>query len=768
MKRILTSILAIYSLSVGAGLPPSTISGERDSTNTVKFNLKAPNYQSTNLGGLDSRIETGNTNLLVNPSFEHSTVTTGWTITNATASADTANQVEGKKALSLALTGALSVVQDSTINAANLVGLQGVARIKVKTSDVDGLKVCARNAGVTSTSLCINIPKDGVWKEINIPYILTATSNGIAITSTGTTGTVKLDDAFVGTSAPFQGVNGAKLVGTVTITGCSASWSTTSTSFASFATQTGCTYTTTGSALSPSTNIPAIKFASLPAGDYRLEYEGQIAGTSGTSALYQFSDGTNVSREISDGYSSGTAWHIPGISQTISYSTSQTNMTFEIKAKVSSGTGYITGTTTNPGVIKVWYFPPESKIYSQASQDTDWQPCTFSTLAWQGLGTVTNNLICKRSMGDLLIKGSFTTGTTSASIAQIPLPTNFGTITTSSLLLSNSLVGFTARGYASAPTVSLIFGLIAQPSQTYLNVSNNGNNQYDVPVNGSTVFNSTEKEYISELRVPINEWKNYGVIVGSFAGIEKCANDYECTDTFSAQISITGVVSNENLDWINGNCTNPSTGNYTCTYNTILKDGTIALSSPMSCNVTPTAASSRTPFGYVNINSTTSVSPQIVDDNGNNTNSGFFISCQKGTNDYKPKTAKVATSIGVPTVPGISTSGTGNSIDTFSFTYAANSSLNTVCTVGSCYVDQIGNIVTGVAYSGTAVYTASFSKTYAKLKCAFSGYNAASNVTGTSSALQCQSCSSLAFTSIRSDTGAANNSYGTLYCQGSY
>jgi len=75
------------------------------------------------------------------------------------------------------------------------------------------------------------------------------------------------------------------------------------------------------------------------------------------------------------------------------------------------------------------YLAASSQVYSQASANTDWKSCTFSTLAWQGLGTVTNNsLQCRRSSGMLEMKGSFTTGTVAALVAQIPLPTNFGTI----------------------------------------------------------------------------------------------------------------------------------------------------------------------------------------------------------------------------------------------------------------------------------------------------------------------------------------------------
>jgi hypothetical protein len=366
-------------------------------------------------------------------------------------------------------------------------------------------------------------------------------------------------------------------------------------------------------------------------------------------------------------------------------------------------------------------------------------------------------------MGDLLIKGSFTTGgTVTASIAQIPLPNNWGAITTSSLLLSNSLVGLTARGYISAPTTSLIYGLIAQPSSSYLNVSNSGNAQYDVPVSGSAVFNSSEKEYISELRIPVNEWKSYGVIVGSFAGIEKCANDYECTDTFSAYVNSAGVISQQNIPWLSS-CSAVGSGTYNCTYLSYLKDGTSPLSGAMNCKFTGgtmpqvTTATTSSGFGVTFSNSA-----------GTGTNSDFYVSCQKGTNDYKPKTAKVASSIGVPTVPGITTSGAGNLIDTFSFSYARDSAVNSTCNTSPCYVRQIGSAVSSVTRSGSASYAANFAKTYSQLNCTASATNGGTNagITAYTPILSCVNCNS--FTFATGNPGATVDTYGTFYCQGSY
>ena len=639
MNRILTTIIALWSMCTMAGLPPTTLSGEQSATKPTTFTFEAPNYQGTQTSGIKSRVETGNTNLLVNPSFEHSTVTTGWTITNATATADTTNQVEGKKALSLALTGALSVVQDSTINAANLVGLQGNAGIKIKTSDVDGLKVCARNAGVTSTSLCINVPKDGVWKEINIPYILTATSNGIAITSTGTTGTVKLDDAFVGTSAPFQGVNGAKLVGTLNYSPtANCIWQTTSATFANFAADTDCsTPTVTGNIKAPSTKIPAIVLpAGSQSGTYLITAKAMFyKGTAGY-ASYRFSDGTNYVNAGSSSYADNTATGI--ISGQITYSTSiNSDTTIQIQGKTGTGNLSVYSNETTDGLyIEVYYFPPESKIYSQASQDYDW---TSYTPTFTGFGTTTNNeCFHKRRGSDLLLRCKFTSGTTTATEARVSLPNSLVSANTS-IIPSLAIAG----PVSTTDFASTLFNtnVLIEPNVGYVTFGWRSSTTSDLSKVSASTWIATGKSISFSATIPIQGWQDYGVIVGSFAGIEKCANDYECTDTFSAQISDTGIVSGENIDWISGNCS-ISTSRFTCTLKSGLLDGVANIAQPMNCVASGATTQGGPRFTSIFSSSTTQIQADTYNDAGNAVPYFWQVTCQKAGQDYKPKTAKVA------------------------------------------------------------------------------------------------------------------------------
>jgi len=763
MRKLIATLL-LLSFNTYA-VPPVAVNGEL-SSNVYVQNVKTPNYQATKLAGLDTRLETGNTNLLINPSFEHLTVTTGWSATGiSAATAEATNVVEGKQSLKLVLNAALSAYQDSTINASQLSGLQGVGSVKVKTSDVSGLQACVRGAGVTLTSLCVNIPADGTWKHIVIPFILSGTSNGVILTSTGTSGTVYVDDAFVGTSAPLQNVNGAQLIGTVSYAGiASCTFATSSTSFVSYTANASCNNaTSTGSLKPPSTKIPGfILPAGSPAGTYRIVASGSFpkVGTVDGAVFYRFNDGTN---SFGSGYSyvqtqNGGNGTFEGV---INYSSSQaSDTTIQIQGlseSASNSARVEIGGANYSLTFTVYYFPPQSKIFSQASQDYDW---TAYTPTFTGFGTPTNvNCIHKRDGSDLLLNCLFNAGTTTATEFRVSLPNSLVALST---LPTISIAGQMKANSTNANNSGL--NVLKEPSVGYVTFGVESTGNAGLTKTSSTAQIVAGVQYSFEARVPIQGWSDYGVIVGSFAGIEKCASDYECTDTFSAQVSAAGVVSNENIDWINGNCT-LVTSTYTCTFNTTLKDGTSGLSSPMNCFVENAYTGSQSGSNFVNSSSTTNVVVQTIQGN-TNTASAFNIKCQKASPDFKPKTAKVASSIGVPTVPGIVSTGTGNAVDTFSVSYAGSNAGNpaswTNCTTGTCNIDQIGTAVSTIVWNSAGSYTLNLSKTYSKLKCA-----ANSTTVGTGyqvvSQIACVSCSSLTFA-----TGSAANTTGTIMCQGTY
>lgn len=204
MKFLFTLFIAYWVAlsSAFAGLPPTTAKGQSDATKSVTFNTEVPYNQATTTAAGTKLIETNNENLLVNANFEHSTVTTGWTVAvSATATAETTEVKSGKKALKLALsaTNGLFLHQDVTPT----VKLQGSNidnGIWVKTS-ASTVQLCARRAGATYGS-CQTVYSDNMWRFYNVINAGPSSGSvGVSLVTTGaTTADVYVDNAYNGIS----------------------------------------------------------------------------------------------------------------------------------------------------------------------------------------------------------------------------------------------------------------------------------------------------------------------------------------------------------------------------------------------------------------------------------------------------------------------------------------------------------------------------------------------------------------------------------------
>lgn len=183
---------------------------------------------------------------------------------------------------------------------------------------------------------------------------------------------IDLDNISVSPQTVVPGFLPAKLFGKVTVSG-STDWSRNNAAFGSFTAATGGTYVATGNALAPSTQLPAIRFAGLPAGDYFVVARGSFlktVTTTNSDVAFRFSDGTNTFGEQAMGGSSagGNALGYNSINGSISYATSQGPLTIEIQARTST-----TASATNASIsdnagaggssainqleIEVYYYP---------------------------------------------------------------------------------------------------------------------------------------------------------------------------------------------------------------------------------------------------------------------------------------------------------------------------------------------------------------------------------------------------------------------------
>lgn len=722
IKKLLIVYLFTVS-SVMAGLPPTTIKNQNAASKTVNFNLELPNNQSVPTAASTALITTGNKDELQNSNFEHSIATTGWTVSNATPSGNTANPLEGKRSLSLALTGALSLSQSSTINAAQKSGVQMVASIWVNSSDVSDLQLCSlKNGAEDKCTVTGGYVQGSGWRQLTVSFIGNSTSNGLKLKSTDTTGTVLVDQAYVGIGSPIVDftpdmVYSAKISSTGVVSDENTDFIQGDCTLSGTANnRKTCTFKTSVFTVSPN----CVVVANSPT------CEGGGCGE------YQTPVSVSASQIILAGLKNSD----------VAYSASSLQLICQ-----KQGADYKT-----------------SKAYVASSSDTDWASCGHTTSDFTGFGTVSAiNLQCKRKGGDLKIKGSFISGSPTSSEARINLKFNGSTLTASSAITGTQIAGYASRNVANNGASIYTNLIVANNGYITLSFANNAIANPLISQQGSTVIVSGDAYVISnELSIPIQGWTDSGVIVGSFEGIEKCANDYECTDTFSAAISSTGVVSNENINWINGNCTIPTGTQRSCSFITGLKDGVNGLTNAMNC-----VASARTGTAYTSSAFVSVTSSGFIFNSGYGTAGeaqDIIVTCQKGTNDYKPKTAKIASSIGVPTVPGVTT----EAIDTFSVSYGTTNA-TTACSASPCsYLDQIGNAVISVTRSGTGSYSINTTKTYTKLKCNIN--SSSPSGTGVSAGVRCENCNSITFYSTNVNVAGVPffDTYGTLHCQGSY
>ncbi len=187
--------------------------------------ITAPNYQLTQTATGVQRLETNSNNLLVNPSFEASTYSTGWGCTLGSSSDETSIVQDGGHSNHFNPGGAgMRCYQSTTQNAANLKGLKGVARAYVNTTDTV-MQVCALVDGTTSgqDTGCVTVPAtsgSSPFQLVEIPFTMGGTSNGIVIkTATATSQPTYVDNAFLGSSTAGNLTGAVTSVGSATSLG---------------------------------------------------------------------------------------------------------------------------------------------------------------------------------------------------------------------------------------------------------------------------------------------------------------------------------------------------------------------------------------------------------------------------------------------------------------------------------------------------------------------------------------------------------------------
>jgi len=643
--------------SNGSGAPSfanKSISAKSENGSSVTLEeIQVSNNLLTQTDTNKHLIESGNNNILVNPSFEHSTFSTGWTNTNGVFAEDTIVELHGKKAAKVTLTSqALSLHQDSTLYQAQFAdGVQGLASVRVKTS-VSGIKVCSKQAGIITSNLCVDVQANNKWGLYKVPFILGGTSNGISINSNSTnvTGDVYIDDAFVGATDLITSFDASKIAGkswflsgqTVSATGY--------TSFSGTPAP-NVEYSNLGTWATTSSSGYKQVITNLPAGCYKHEWTGTFGGSNigGSYKICASVNGVCSNSSQVGEIQPSTASFPMHTSDITCFNSNQSSVDFSLFGAASAGT--ITSTLTPP-IFKLTYYS-SGNTYSSTNANTDWQSCTPGSI--QGFASPTYNIQCKRDGSDLLMKGRFSFTTVSAVEARLGLPVwngvqlvSAGTSKISALEVAN---GFYVRSTASTEKGGSI--LIA-PSISYFAFGSaftfSGSSVTSFGTSLATSVSAGNENISFNARIPIEGWQNSNIIIGQFNGLESCTNTLECTDTFSAKISSAGVVSDENVSsFINGNCTKSSTGQYSCPF----VSGTFTVAP--NCVVTKTGSSIQTVQAGIESVSNSSIGVSVAAWNIANPyyyDAPFTLTCQKQGVDYIGKTAKAVASDQNVSTPG--------------------------------------------------------------------------------------------------------------------
>lgn len=738
--------------------------------------LQVPNNQFTLTATNKFLIENcGNSNnILYNCGFEHSSLTTNWVAIAGTSSTLTTNIIGGLKAHRKTYTAAaVSMTQDSTLyQDAFTDGIQGVASMYVRTSVTSTpLYMCPRQAGAFPSSLtsrCATIIADGKWHPYRVPFTLGATSNGVGVTSNGVnvSGTVDFDHAYAGISDLKQDVLSSYKVGSIKFSGCSSNFASASTTYASMGTNTSCTITTTGSVTAPATQVLGLRLLARGAGKYSFVATGEFGknvSTTNSTVGFVFRDTTNSVNSINENIlqhasSAGAVMTVPSIKGDFDY-TSTGDTSFEVFAKTSTTTSstFAIASPTNPIVIDVYFYPSQtSTSYSSTNADFGWTPCT-TTGSWVSNTTYTclEKRVGDTAHYDITVA---TSGAPTATTLSVNLP-NSRVIDTSKLASGSSVLQL-LDGVSSVNDSGTAFsgnGAVSLNSTTSVNARFNllqgGSGTYTAAAAASNAIPITfgAGDFLNlKFKVPILGWDQSNFMIGQFNGLETCANTYECTDEFTANISSAGVVSGENVDWINGNCS-VSTAEHTCNYltNTLNGNG-VGLSAGMVCLGVDTSSTTTAQAVRIYTSSTTGFV------GSSNSGRSWSVTCRKTFPDYLGKTAKAVASDQNVATPGVLKA------EVFSFDFGA--SLATICTSTPCYVDQVGAAISSIPRAGVGSYTLNFSKTYSKVKCV-------GNARGASAIYFVQinpcnsSCSSTSM-AVFTTAGANVDGFGNIVCHG--
>ncbi len=480
------SLCFVSSLAHGQGDSPPFLKGQGQASKALAVIIEVPNNLITKTSSSKALIENGNKNILANPSFEHVTFDTSWVASGTSIkSAETSVVIDGLKSFKKVTTAqTINLSQSSTLYQAQFAdGVQCLAMVRVKTSHTGLIQVCSIQAGTVSTTDCVNVSADSKWGLYKVPFICGGTSNGISIVGATGTGVTYIDDSYVGAQDIKQDIS--QCFDTACTDTFSANISTTPT-----ATKENIAWVTS---VAKSGTNNGIKNLAIPAGIFSV-----IPNCNCTAVA------TATSADISCKFNPAGS--------------TMTSLVFNTANNAVAEDREIVVSCQKQGAD--WTSAQRAKVgnvYSSTNANTDWASCGHVPADFTGFGTASAiETQCRRDGGDLLMKGKFTVGISTAVEARLALRFNGATLTSKGVSVIPSIQ---LSGAASTDVFSsTYFGnmTLIEPSVTYITFGHQNSTRASITkANGSTVA-STGSVLSFSARVPITGWDNSNVIIGTF------------------------------------------------------------------------------------------------------------------------------------------------------------------------------------------------------------------------------------------------------------
>lgn len=249
--------------------------------------------------------------------------------------------------------------------------------------------------------------------------------------------------------------------------------------------------------------------------------------------------------------SSGNTW----ASYAVALVSSSSNLNGVKVKTTASNTGdiYIDGCSFSSGDIP---------YLTASNQDYDWT--SYGTTGdFTGFGTPTGiALYHKRQGSDLLIRGNFTCGTTTATEARLNLPNS---LISTSTISTVELAGFATSSNTGGDTVPLI---LIEPSKGYMTFGYKTSGQSGLTKQNGSAYCASGNTISFNAKFSINGWNTPNQVIATVKDNVQMSVANGKPKACTWRMGSTGTVTDDWSDCISGNCTKNSTGNYTCTFTT--------------------------------------------------------------------------------------------------------------------------------------------------------------------------------------------------------